>query len=419
MKETKTVRGIPKRPLLFYGYIIVAIATIIMMLGSGTRASFGVFFMPMATEFGWTRALTSGAITLSMITQGIWGIFMGRLNDKFGPRLLITLCCFLSGMGILLMSNINSVWQIYVFYGIIVGLGMGGVFVVLLSTVSRWFIKRRGAMTGIVLSGVGLGSLITSPAANWLILVFDWRSAYAIVGGVVIIIGIILAQFLRRDPSKKGLQPHGYRETASQTPPTNNTGASLPEALHTWQFWITVPIFISLGYCLFAITVHIVPFVTDTGISTTAAANVLALCGGAQVIGGLVLGKFIDNFGSRRILAFSFLLMAISIAALVPYTDFWIICTAAFFFGAGIGGGVVTESTIIAEMFGMKSHGLILGVISFAFTIGGAIGPLITGYIFDVSGNYQTAFLVFTILSIAGLALTATLRPVKNPRLST
>lgn len=192
------------RTKLFYGYIIVAAALLIVIMAFGSRFSFGVFFKPMLRDFGWSRTLTSGAVALSMLFQGAGSMYMGRLNDKLGPRFVMTLCCIFLGLGLLLMSLVRDVWQLYLFYGVIVGAGMGGAFVAPLSTVARWFVKRRGIMTGIVIAGVGIGTLIVPPLANWLISLYDWRLSYIIVGSCILVIGVLAAQVLRRDPSKKG-----------------------------------------------------------------------------------------------------------------------------------------------------------------------------------------------------------------------
>ena len=415
MTDYEARQSIPDKPRIFYGYIVVAIAMAVMLLATGTRTSFGVFFKPMIKDFSWSRGGMSSAVTLSMLVQGIWGIFMGRLNDKFGPRLIITLCCFLTGLGFLLMSTVSSFWQIYLYYGLIVGLGMGGVFVVLISTVSRWFVKRRGTMTGIVLSGMGISTLVMAPVANWLIVAFSWQLAFVILGSSVLVIGIGLSQFLKRDPSKMGLQPFGKTEKEERIITSNTEGLLLKEAIRTWQFWTVTPIFLCLGYCMFSIIVHIVPYITDTGTSATVAANILALSGGAQVVGGIIWGGVIDKIGNKRVLILCFISLAISIYLLIPYSSQWVFFVVALLFGVGIGGGVVTESGLIADLFGMKSHGLILGIASFSFTIGSAIGPLITGYVFDMDDSYQTAFLICTALSAAGLILTAILKPTRRP----
>ena len=165
-----------------YGYIVVVAALCIMLAMYGTRSVFGVFFKPMLTEFGWTRALTSGAHSLSMVVQGSLAVIMGGFNDRLGPRIVLTLSGFLVGLGYLQMSQIGAVWQLYLFYGVLIGTGMGGVFVPLLSTIARWFTARRSMMTGVVATGIGIGTLLEPPVANRLISIYDWRTSYIIIG---------------------------------------------------------------------------------------------------------------------------------------------------------------------------------------------------------------------------------------------
>ena len=409
--ELRQSRG--TEPRFFYGYIVVALALLIMFLAYGTRTTFGIFFKPMLTEFDWTRALTSGAFTLSMITQGILGIFMGRYNDRIGPRLVMTLCCFFLGLGFLLLSQTGSAWHLYLFYGVVIGIGMGGVLVVLLSTAARWFVKRRGTMTGIVSAGMGVGTLIMAPVSNWLISVYDWRLSYVIVGSGILVIGIVAAQFLRRDPSQMGLVPYGQEGGEPGLAP-GAEGLSLKEAAGTRQFWMAAIIFFCLGYHVFSISVHLVPHVTDLGISAATAANILAMSGVLRIISFIVWGGVADRIGNRRVLAISFVLIAVSMFWLVAIKEVWMFYLFVVVAGFGSGGAGLVESTVVAELFGMKSHGVILGAISFVFTIGAALGPFVTGYVFDVNGTYQVAFLVCAIVSVIGLILSAVLRPTKR-----
>ncbi len=401
-------------PRFFYGYIVVAVALVIMLLAYGSRFSFGVFFKPMVAEFDWTRALTSGAFTLSMVMQGIWGIFIGRLNDKFGSRFIMTLSCLFLGLGYLLMSQLGAVWQLYLFYGVLIGFGMGGVFVALLSTVARWFVKKRGTMTGIVLTGMGIGQFIALPVISQLIVNYDWRMSYVIVGVVVLLIGILAAQFLRRDPAKMGLVPYGQSEVKEQELASHTEGFSLREAVYTRQFWMVAVIYFCFGYLVFTINVHFVPHITDLGISATTAANILAIAGGVRIVSGIIMGGVADRIGNRQVLVISLILMSAVMFWLVPITEVWMLCLFALVLGLGNGGGGVMESTVVAELFGIKSHGLILGGISFVFTIGGALGPFMAGYIFDVTGSYRLAFLLCASFGVIALILAAMLRPTKK-----
>lgn len=414
MVNQEVNQPVKTKPRFFYGYIVVAVALFIMLLNYGARLTFGVFFKPMIFEFDWTRTLASGAFTLSMLVQGCVTIIMGRLNDKVGPRVVMTLCCSFLGLGFLLMSQTGYSWQLYLFYGVIIGIGMGGVFVALLSTVARWFVKRRGVMTGIVLGGLNLAALIVPPVANWLISIYDWRLAYIIMGSAVLVLGILAAQFLKRDPTKVGLLPYGYNHGKETGPASGDEGYSFKEAAGTLQFGMLVLIFFSLGYCLFSINVHIIPLVTDLGISSTTAANVLAVTGASGLIGSIVIGGMADRIGSKRANTISFILIVAAFFWLVTSTEVWMFYLFAAVFGLGAGGSAPMESTIVAELFGMKSHGSIFGVVSGGFTFGGALGPLLTGYFFDIYGNYRLAFLICAAVGTIGFVLAAALRPIKK-----
>ena len=161
-----------KKPGFFYGYVIVAAAFSIVIIAHGAQYTFGIFFKPILTEFGWTSAATSGAFSLYLVLWGLLSIFVGRLNDSFGPRIVMTASGFFLGLGYLLMSQVSVLWQLYLFYGVIIAIGMSGAWVPLISTVPKWFVKRRGLMTGIVTSGSGIGTILLSLAASRLISVY-------------------------------------------------------------------------------------------------------------------------------------------------------------------------------------------------------------------------------------------------------
>jgi MFS family permease len=145
MKEDQELQRYPNKtgPRFFYGYIVVITTFIIMVVLWGAYSVYGIFFNPLISEFGWARAVTSGAFSLSMILSGVIGMVMGGLTDRFGPRIIMTLSCLLFGLGHLLMSQVSTLWQLYLYYGVIIGVGMGGSWVPLLSLVARWFLGEE------------------------------------------------------------------------------------------------------------------------------------------------------------------------------------------------------------------------------------------------------------------------------------
>jgi len=310
---------------------------------------------------------------------------------------------------------VNSLWQLYLFYGVIVGVGMSGLWIPLLSPIVRWFVGRRSVMTGIVISGLTVGQLIGPLVMSRLIAAYGWRLSCTILGSAVMVMIVLLAQFLRRNPDQVGRLPGGENRSNKRDIKSVSQDFILKEAIHTPQFWLVALIFFCVGFATFAITVHIVPHATQLGISAVTAANILAINGGIGIIGNFVLGGIIgDRIGNRKTFIIGTVLMAASLFWLVPAREVWMLYLMAVAFGIGLGGAGTSESPLIARLFGLSSHGLIYGVVGLSWTLGGAVGPIVTGYMCDIYGNYQLAFLVCAVVSVLGLMLLIILRPTKR-----
>ena len=193
----------------FYGYVLVAASFLLQAIGWGAYNSFGVFFNPLMNEYDWSRAGISGAVSVSFCLYGLSSILLGRLNDRVGPRLIMAISGIFLGVGYLLMSRLTSLWQLYLLYSLLVGIGISGTDVVLLSTIARWFVRLRGRMSGVLKVGTGVGMLVMPLFTNWLITAFGWRTALFVMGIVVLIPFIGLSQLLVRDPARRGLPSSG------------------------------------------------------------------------------------------------------------------------------------------------------------------------------------------------------------------
>ncbi|UCD28970.1 MAG: MFS transporter, partial [Planctomycetota bacterium] len=341
-------------PRLYYGYIVAVAGFTIMGTMYSSRYAFGVFFKPVLTEFGWTRAMTSGALSLSMLMEGLLGIVMGGMTDRFGPRAVLTFCGVLLGIGGFLMSRIDAIWQLYLFLGIIIGIGMSGAWVPVTSTIARWFFKRRGFMSGFVLTGTGLAALVTPPFADWLIASYGWRNAFGIMGIGALVIVVLTAQLFQRDPSQMGLLPDGEKMEGDEVSTSKDKGLTFRQAFSTNQFWIANLMLFSFGFCMFTVVVHIVPHATDVSISASTAAKILGSIGGVVIIGRLLLGMLADRIGSRRIFIIGFILIPIAFFWLVPATEAWMLFLFAATFGFAQGGMGTAESPLVAEIFGLR-----------------------------------------------------------------
>lgn len=414
MLYQETNQHVDDKPRFYYGFIVVVSAFFIMFLGLGFYNTFGVFFKPMISEFGWSRALASGAFSLSSFIRGLSGILMGSFTDRFGARKVLTICGLLIGAGYLLLSQINSAWQLYLLYVVLLGIGMSGVWVPLLSTIAKWFTKRRSMMTGIVVAGLNISTLALPPVTNWLISLYDWRITYIIMGGVVLVIVVSAAQLLRQPPIQTRQLPNSASKIEDGTSKPGVDGFSLKEAIKTSQFWLATGMVFCIGLWRIAVLVHIVPHATDLGFSALSSANILATIGGVSILGSVIGGSVSDRLGSRWAYIISFILMSVASLWLLQARDLRKLYLFAIIFGLGSGINGPLLSPLLAGIFGLGSHGMIFGVANFSYTIGAGIGPFLTGYIFDLTGSYQIAFLVCLAVSVIGLIMAAVLRPTKK-----
>lgn len=416
MAEAKILTGAGKRRF-FYGYVVLGATFFVLMVSWGTFYSFGVFFTPVLTEFGWTRAATSGAYSLSLLLLGVMGMVMGRLNDRFGPRVIAMVCGLMVGLGFLLMSRVDAIWQLYLFYGVIIATGMSTTFVPLLSTVARWFVKKRSLMTGVAVSGVGMGTIVVPILARWLISSYGWRWSYTIMGIAVMISVILAAQLLRRDPGQVGLAPDGLRVIEDHSSDLESRGISVREAIRTRRFWIIAFVFFCSTFVTQTILMHIVPHAGGLGLSPISAAGILSIIGGLSIGGRIGLGTLADRIGNWLTFVFCFLIaLGGFILLLAGEREIWALYMFAVVFGFTYGGFMALPSPIVADLLGLKAHGALFGASNFLATVGGAVGTLIAGRIFDLNGTYRLAFLICACLCVAGLVLLSVMKARRSVR---
>ena len=399
-----------KKPKIYYGWVIVAASFFAEIMAFGAMYTFSVFFGPLCEEFGWTRAMTAGAFSTYMIVHGVFYIVSGMLTDKYGPRIVVVIGGLLMGLGLCLTSQVNTIGQLYLFLGVIVGIGMGSVFVPLATTTTRWFEDKRGLALGIVTAGSPVGTIVLSLVAQYLILNYDWRTAYIIIGIATLTIVIIAALFLRRDPGEIGLLPLGAKAKSNGDDLADNrveNGYSLAEAIKTKIFWIIGAVNLMYVAAVFVPMTHIVVHCLDIGIEPMAAAGMVAFIGGGQIAGRLGGGVISDRIGSRNTLILSFSFLTGCLFWVIWINEGWMFMLFSLIFGLSFGVAVPQIPRLVVDFFGLKQMGVILGVITALTAIGGALGSWLGGYIFDMTGSYSSAFMIGGILTLVSLVVVA------------
>ncbi|HSB42243.1 MAG TPA: MFS transporter, partial [Methylomirabilota bacterium] len=228
---------------LHYGWVVLGALVIVMLLGSGLRAMFGVYIRPMEATFGWDRAQLSGAAALSLLLLGAAGPFVGWIADRWGPRRVITLSVILLGIGTILTSRVTALWHVYVTAGVLMALGSGGVGMSTAATVAaRWFEGRRGLVMGLIGGAMSAGQLVIVPLAVVLTLALGWRQSFVWLGILLFVVAVPLTLlFIRNDPREKGLRPYGAGQSASApgampAPSEGRTG--ITDAMQVPAFWL-------------------------------------------------------------------------------------------------------------------------------------------------------------------------------------
>jgi MFS family permease len=402
---------------VFYGWIVVTTSFVVFALILGSRYCFGVFFKSLENEFALTRMATSSIFSTYMVLCPVFAILGGRVLDRYGPRLLVLLMGIFTGLSLILTGRANASWQLYLYYSVLLAIGTGPGYPVLMSTTSRWFKKKRGLALAITASGGGLGTIALAPFAAYLIGSFDWRTAVAVLG-LLVGLGIApLSILLKKDPAEIGMLPDGA-EVPPNTPAdlrsNDNPHAgniTVSHALRTPNFWFLGIVWFSFSLCLHLVYTHIVPYVTDMGISSAEAAVVLGLIGSISIPGRLVMGTVSDKTG-RKISAMICGLLQVGAMVWVAWArEVWTFYLFSIVYGFALGGFDIPVTALIGDIFVLHSLGEIMGVLIIGWGLGAAIGPAVGGFIFDVTENY---FMAFMIGALAMMVATSCVTVIKH-----
>ena len=384
--------------LSYYGWIVVAMAFLANLVGYGLVYGYGIFFKPMSNEFGWSRSVTAGPFGFYAIFHNLLAVFAGKVCDRFGPKLILAIGGFCLGLSMILMRYVTTIWELYLFFGVLFSMGIAGEYIPVMSTVSKWFKVKRGLAIGLTAAGLGAGSLVFSPLCAWLISSFGWRTAYTVLGILAWLIFIPIVKFMKQVP----------RESMELG---KLDGLSFSEAFRTRAFWALGFSWLFIAIALWAVMIHIVPLVTDRGVSMMTAGILGGVIGATSIIGRISSGFFSDKVGRKRILITEFTFQSIAFIWLLFSTEVWMFFLFAILFGLSSGGWTGVIAALPADYFGFKATGSILGFAVIFAGMGVAIGPYLGGYIFDTTRSYDYMVIVCIIASIAAIISASLLRP--------
>jgi len=399
------------------GWVVVVAGFLILLVSWGSQFAFSVFVVPLTVEFGWDRASTSGIFSLSILIFGVGSILAGKLTDRWGPRWVVGLGgVFLAG-GLLLCARIQSLWQFYLCYGILMGLGVSAGWGPLVATVSRWFSSQRGLAMGIMSIGISVGIMVIPFLSSQLILAFGWRTSFSLLS--LIAGGIMLGATFLIKAAPAPCKGRPADKTPGGPMSVHPPDWSLTEALATRAFWI-----IFWGYLLwctgfYMVSIHLPAYGTDLGLSPSAAALAVSLIGGGSLFGKILMGWLSDRIGPQRVLAINLLLQAICIGGIMLSRSVVPLYCFAALFGFGYGGTGPQLPLVTARFFGLASMGAIFGALILSGQIGGAIGPFLAGKIFDLQRSYFLSLLIGALAVLTAFILVFLLkRPIHASEIS-
>jgi MFS family permease len=389
----------------FYGWVIVAIAFVTMALGVNARTAFSLLFPPIVEELGWQRATTAGAFTFGFLVSAMLSPLLGKLMDRFGPRLVIELGVAMVAAGLLLAALVSQPWQLYLTLGVLVGAGstfLGYTGQALYLT--NWFVRRRGLAMSIAYSGAG-ASILVLPAVQALIERYGWRTTCVAMGAVILAVLVPLNLALRKRPEDLGLAPDGDASpgaAASAARADNVVDAAwaaidwtLARAMRTARFWWIASGYAAAMFAWYAVQVHQTKYLMEIGFSGSYAAWALGLVSLVAIPGQIALGHISDRIGREWVWTVGCLGFAVCYAALlvmgrVPSSALlWTMVIAQGFLGYGFTSVI---GAIPAEIFQGRHYGGIFGTLMGIGVAGGAIGPWVTGLAYDLSGSYGAGF---------------------------
>lgn len=373
-------------------YAVVAGACLTQFMAIGLLFAYSIFFKSFEEEFGWSRTTISAAPSLAFLVMGVLASFVGYLGDRLGPRPVLAVTGLACGAGYALISQVSEPWHLFLIFGTLIGLGMSTHDVITLSTVARWFDKRRGIMTGVVKTGTAAGQMVLPVIAAFLIATAGWRSA-AITLGVGAGFFLLIAALLIRTPAS----------SSAVLATTDAPSGGLGDALKSRVFWTLCAIQFLFFPTLTTVPLHLPVHGMDLGMTTASAASLLSVIAGASVVGRLSIGAFADRIGGKRGFLLCLLPLIASLFSFAVIDTHWWLFAVALAYGFGHGGLFTIVAPTVAEYFGTSAVGAIFGSIVFFGTLGGAIGPIIAGQIFDITGGYTLAFV--TLASMASLAV--------------
>ena len=400
-------------PRLYYGWVIVAVISLASFAQSAEGMPvLGVFLKPITVEFGWSRSLFTGALTLGTLLGGVLAIGIGPMIDRYGGRWILTIAIIIVGSTLILTSRINALWQFYLLQTMARMVSVGVVMLFLQIAIPKWFIAKRGRAVAIGQVGLTLGNVVTPLYVQLLIRVADWRAAAATAGVVMLVLSILpTAIFLRRRPEDMGLLPDGaspesdvkrQHESSNAAPerPRSEVSLSVRQVVRLHSFYLLVLSFTIVMIVAPGMFLHLIPYLTDRDLSPGIAVTVMAVVAGSAALGSIGFGLLAERYSTRLLLSMDLVLMAGGYLFLLAADSPTLALLWGLYMGLVQGGIFTMQQVILADYYGRESLGAVRGIVWPVQATANAFGPLASALAYDINGSYSLIFGVFGFLGL-------------------
>lgn len=391
---------------LFYGWIVVAVTAIVVVVTAGVRSAPGAFLVSMIDEPGWTTSAVSFVAAVGLVVFGLAGPLSGWLMGRFGVRNVVLLSVLITAAALVATSLSREIWQLALFFGLVSGLGTGLVASVLGPTVAtRWFVHRRGLVTGVLGASNSTGQLIFFPLLTVIAVSVGWREATLVLAALSVALVVPVLLWVRNDPADIGERPLGVMAGEIHATPPPDRGI-MRRAVGTSDFWFLAGTFFVCGATSNGLVgQHFIPHAVDHGFTAVAASGALAVMGLFNFIGTIASGWLTDRYDPRRLLLIYYSFRGLSLF-LVPFIhDELTIVAFAVLFGLDYIATVPPTVALVADRFGRHNVGMVYGWVFAAHMFGAAIAAWAAGIVRDSVGDYAAAFVAAGWIAIlAGFA---------------
>ncbi|MGE0715007.1 MAG: MFS transporter [Alphaproteobacteria bacterium] len=388
---------------IFPGWIVVGAAFAVMFLGFGTGYSFGAFFHPLEREFAARRGDLSIVFAIASALYFALGLATGPAADRWGSRRVGGVGMAVMATGLALCSRADALWQVYLAFGVAVGIGVGCTYVPSLLAVQPWFLRRRAFATGVAVAGIGAGTLALPPATALVIEAVGWRGTCLVLAAATVLVGGLSVLALDGRPARRGWGPDGSAATA-ESGRSASAGTDFATARRSAPFRLMTLIALLTSFGVFVPFVHLTPRAIDHGVPEQLAAGLIGAIGFGSLVGRFAVGAVADRAGSRRTIVWVMAAQVVLHLLWLVSDRLWMLTIFAVGFGASYGGYVALLPTMLTDYFGARSIGAIMGAVFSSVAVGCLLGPPLAGFAYDATGSYAWPIVGCALLTAGAVA---------------